>query len=395
MADNTDQLLDNILIARSNGSENLEVVGAYIKKVLSECGAEVGTHAFTATPHGFQLVWSAAVLLMTIYVFSIYKKKYGLALLMCLITPVLLLAEFEFLLSPVSGLWPKEQFNIIGTYPGSPQGDTLIFAAHYDTTTHFGDHFSWGFWGKMQGPAMGLAFLLIIVGFLYRKKGNVFSRRIAVPAALLAALPFAAMFWFQTIGPLVRTPSIGAVDNGGSVVALLHLAEKLENRPEDATTTVKLVFFSAEEERTLGSWAYAEDLVKNEKNINKVRVINLEAIGASDILAYSPEDGFATRRYRSSDAIINFVNNAANAHIGMPLEAISLPFGTLTDGRSFLARDIEAITLRSFTGNAFPRRLHSKHDSRDRLMNRGIKEGTEFLWALVQQNESRWSNRSQ
>ena len=389
--ENLDSILDTILISRPNGSDNLEAVGSYLQQFLADTGADVTTHVFSATPHGFQLVWSAVLLLMITYVFAISRKAYGWALLMCLITPVLLLAEFEFMLSPISGLLPNEQENIIGTYVGananSADARTLIFSAHYDTTTHFGDHFSWGFWGSMQGPAQGLAFALIAVGFWRKRNNKPFTNKLAVPVALLAILPFAAMFWFQSIGPLVRTPSIGAVDNGGSMAALLLFAEKMQARPSSAPTTVKIVFLSAEEERGLGSWAYARYLLEQRKKGGKIRqrtqVINLESIGISSTIAYIPEDGFALTRYRSSPEMVSLVNTVAQHQFGHKLEARELPFGVLTDGRSFLAHDTEAITLRAFTDGEFPRQLHSRHDSRERLSNKGIEKGAEILWALV------------
>ena len=33
--------------------------------------------------------------------------------------------------------------NVVGTFPGVAGGPTLVFSAHYDTATHFGDHFTW------------------------------------------------------------------------------------------------------------------------------------------------------------------------------------------------------------------------------------------------------------
>ncbi len=41
-----------------------------------------------------------------------------------------------------------------------------------------------------------------------------------------------------------------------------------------------------------------------------------------------------------------------------------------------------AVTLRAFTGEGFPRRLHSEHDSRDRLSVAAIDRGTDLLHAL-------------
>ncbi len=119
------------------------------------------------------------------------------------------------------------------------------------------------------------------------------------------------------------------------------------------------------------------------KSPSSLMVVNLESIGTSDELAYIPEDGFATRRFFSSQAMIDFVNSGAKKVYGKPLEARELPFGVLTDGRSFLAHGIEAITLRSFDNDQFPRDLHSQHDSRDRLSSKGIERSVSLLHELI------------
>jgi Zn-dependent M28 family amino/carboxypeptidase len=187
------------------------------------------------------------------------------------------------------------------------------------------------------------------------------------------------MFWFHAVGPLVRTPSIGAIDNGGSVAALLRLSAGLASRAPDAATTVKLVFLAAEEERTLGSWAYAQTLDRTEP----LAVVNLESIGASEDLAYIPEDGFVLRRYRSPAGIVERVNEVARSLWDADLPPRELPPGVLTDGRSFLAQGIPTVTLRAFTGDSFPRHLHSERDSRDRLSVSAIERAEELLRALV------------
>ncbi|MFQ5418654.1 MAG: M20/M25/M40 family metallo-hydrolase [Myxococcota bacterium] len=375
----TDQILDRILIPRPNGSEGLEQVAIYIAETLRRSGAAVTFHEFTATPHGFQLAWSAALLLVIGYVASIAARRYGLALVLIVATAVLLLLEFELQRSPVSGLLPLTERNVVGAFPGRADGPRLIFCAHYDTTTHFGDHFSWGTWGFRQGPATGAAVALALTGLWRRRRGKELARAVTIPLAALTALPFAAMFWFQTVGPLLRTPSPGAIDNGGSVAALLRFSEQLGARAEGAATTVTLVFLAAEEERTLGSRAYAQTLDTGDP----IAVFNLESVGASDDLAYIPEDGFALRRYRSPDRIVTFLNQTAQQLWGAGLPPGELPAGTLTDGRSFLARGIPTVTLRAFTGDSFPRRLHSEHDSRDRLSVRAIDRSADLLHALV------------
>jgi acetylornithine deacetylase/succinyl-diaminopimelate desuccinylase-like protein len=376
----TDEILDQVVIPRPNGSDALTRVASFIAERLEENGAEVTLHAFTATPHGFQLAWTVALALMLAYFASIAQRRYVLALLFATLTPVLLLLEFELLWSPISGLLPLVENNVVGTFAGRAGGPTLIFCAHYDTTTHFGDHMSWGPWGWRLGPATGLAFGIAFLGLWCRRRRRELPRWLALPAAALVLVPFTAMAWFQAVGPLVRAPSPGALDNGGSVAALLRWSEALATRPADAPMTLKLVFLAAEEERALGSWAYAQTLV----DAGPLAVVNLESIGAADDLAYISEDGFALRRYRSPDALIAFVNATARERWGAQLAPRELPVGTLTDGRSFLAHGIPALTLRAYTGDAFPRNLHSSQDSRERLSVAAVERSAELLQALVE-----------
>ena len=128
-----DEILDPILIPRPNGSEGLERVAAFIAATLQRAGAEVSLEPFSATPHGFQLVWSVALLLMLGTSAAILLRRYGMALALTLLTMTMLLVEFELLRSPVSGLLSATENNIVGSFPGHANGPTLIFCAHYDT----------------------------------------------------------------------------------------------------------------------------------------------------------------------------------------------------------------------------------------------------------------------
>jgi Zn-dependent M28 family amino/carboxypeptidase len=195
------------------------------------------------------------------------------------------------------------------------------------------------------------------------------------------------MAFFFAAGPLLRTPSVGALDNGGSVVALLRLAERLAQRPAGAPTTVRLVFFASEEERGLGSWHYAGRLARD--GAGPVAVINLEGIGTSARLTYAPEDGFELRRYASPGELTSLLETVARAAGLPPPEHHALPPGTFTDGRSFLAHGIPAVTLRGHTDEGFPRHLHSWRDSRDRVSPASIDQTVEFLAALVSHVDAR------
>src|SRR5262245_43737927 len=358
-----DTLLDRLLVPRPNGSAALEQSAAFIAAQLRASTPEVTLQPFTATPHGFQLLWTAALLLMLGCAAALLLHRYRLALLFVLLTPALMLAETEWLASPVSGLVPLTEHNVIATFPGHADGPTLIFSAHYDTATHFGDHFDWYRWGWATGPALLVAVAAALAGMWRRRRGSTLPRALALPAALLALLPFAVMAWFFAAGPLLRSPSRGALDNGGSVAVLLQLAEGLAQRPAGSPTTVQLVFLAAEEERALGSWHFARGL----SPAAPLAVINLETVGGYGRLSYAPDEGFQLRRYASSPHLIELVRTVARQRLGEDVAPNPLPAGVLTDGRSFLAHDIAALTLLDASSEGFPRRLHSPHDSRDRL----------------------------
>ena len=380
----TEQILDQILIPRPNGSAGLDRVAAFLTESLARQGARVSTHDFIATPHGFALVWAVVLVLQLGFVAATARRRHALALALIVGTAGLLLLEFEALRSPVSGWLPLLEHNLVGSFPARAGAPTLVFSAHYDTTTHFGDHFSWGRWGFLQGPATAAAIALSIAGLWLRRRGRRLPQRVALPIAAACVVPFAAMFWFQTVGPLVRTPSPGAIDNGGSVAALLRLAERLAGRPADAPVEIRLVFFAAEEERTLGSWAWARSLDPE----SRVIAVNLESVGASDTLAFIPEDGFALRRFRSPEPLIGFLNETARALWGADLPSRALPAGTLTDGRSFLAHGIPAVTLRAFTDEGFPRRLHSVYDARERLRLPAIDRSVDLLEKIIERADA-------
>lgn len=192
-------------------------------------------------------------------------------------------------------------------------------------------------------------------------------------------LPFGAMAWFFSAGPLLRAPSPGALDNGGSLAVLLELAERLAARPPDSPITVKLVFLAAEEERALGSWRYATTLDPDAPIV----VINLETLGTDEPIGFVPEEGFQLRRYPPSQALLATVDEVARQTSGHALVAVAVPRAAVTDARSFLARGILAVTLIGPSRGALPRQLHSEHDVRDRLSLPALERAVNLLEAVV------------
>jgi len=76
---------------------------------------------------------------------------------------------------------------------------------------------------------------------------------------------------------------------------------------------------------------------------------------------------FAPRRFSSLPWLVEMINKTSREALGSPPALVSLPAGTLTDGCSFLARGVTAVTLTTESADGFPRRLHSSRDNRDRL----------------------------
>jgi len=376
----TDQILDRVLVPRPNGSEALDEVQRFLADALRAAGGTVDLQPFAATPHGFALCWAFALAAMLAWAIALDRRRFALALVPLVLVPVGLLAEFEWLRSPVSGLWPATGHNVIGEFPGRPGGPLLVFVAHADTTTHFGDHRDWGPWGWRMGPALGLAFAITLADWLFtRRRGRPLPRTVVWLVVTLVLAPFAAMAWFQTAGPLLRAPSPGALDNGGSLAALVRLAERLDGRGADAAATLRIVFVAGEEERALGSRAHARSLERD----RPLAIFNLESVGASGALAFVPEDGFELRRFQSPTWLRKLVDAAAGDLGRPPLSPLPIPMGTLTDGRSYLAEGLPALTLRASVDGTFPTRLHSVHDSRDRLSVPAIEQTVDLLAALV------------
>ncbi len=376
------ELLQRIIVPRPNGSPELERVGAFLSAALQGQGAQVTREPFVATPHGFELAFGAALLLALGYALAIALRRHGIALALLLAAASLLLAEFEALWSPVSGLLPATLHNVVGTFPGVAGGPHLVFVAHYDTTTHFGNHAMWGPTGLLLGPALALGVALAITGWWRERRARKLEPALRA-LALLVVAPFAAMAWFHAAGPSLRAPSSGAIDNGGSIVALLQLADRIGARPDGAATTVELVFTAAEEERALGSWAHAATLPRDVA----VGVVNLESIGADGPLGYASSDGFMLRRYETPLAFVHWLGAAAQA-AGEPLVSLPLPIGTLTDARSYLAQQIAAVTLRPSFGGAFPTDLHSEHDGIERLSETAIERAVALLDTVVRRADA-------
>ncbi len=375
----TEELLDQLVVPRPNGSPQLDDAASFIETQLRPFAADVVIDQFVTTPYGFQLIFAFALIVMLGFAAALWWRHYGLGLALIALMAAILLAQAEYLWSPVGALIPAEERNVEAMFPGHDDGPMLILSAHYDTATQFGDHYSYMSWGFAMGAGALGAVMLALVGLARRRRGRELPRRVVGVTMVLVLVPFAAMAVIFSLGPLVRTPSPGALDNGGSVAVLLRLAERLAERSSVAPTTVKLVFFAAEEQGGLGSWHYAQRLTSD----RPVAVINLDTVGTGEGLAYAPEEGFVIERYEVPKWLVRVVNEVLEENEEQPLQAVPWPGMAMSDARSFLAHGIPAVTLFELSEGRFPRGLHSAADSRDRLSVAALERMVDLLEAIV------------
>ncbi len=374
------ELLDQLVVPRPNGSEGLRKTASFIYSTLQAHTSELDLQTFSATPYGSQLLIAFTFVLALAFAILMLRGRYGLALLLSVGSWAFFIAEGELLWSPVSGLLAQSEQNIVATFPGRADGPTLVFAAHYDTATQFGDHYLWARWGVALGLGQCLGLILPIAGlWQQRKRQRDLPRAVVIGATALLVIPAAALTLFIAVGPVLAKPSPGALDNGGSVAVLLRLAEDMAARPPDSRTTVKLVFLASEEEGGIGSWRFARDLAAD----GSVHVINLDNIGGSNQLGFGTDEGFLFRHYPPSALLVRTIDDTARELGNEPLVPVSYPLMTMTDARSFLAQGIPAVTIQSAINGQWPHHLHSARDSRDRVSIAALEATLELLNAVV------------
>ncbi len=357
-----EELLDRIAVPRPGASVRLQEVAHLLEETLRNHGAEVELAPFAATPYGFQILYAFAFVTILGFAWAMLRGRYWGALVLAVIPVVAIALEMELLLSPVSGIATQIESNVLGTYPGRPGGPTLVFTAHYDSATQFGDHVTWARWSWMFGPAVVASLVGPVLGILRSRAGQTLRRKWVLGISAFVVAPYAAYAFCFAAGPLLRAPSPGALDNAGSVAVLLKTSEWLASRPRGEGATVVLAFLAGEEERALGSWHYARALAGKDD----IAVVNLEILGASPELAWVAREGFMTRSYTPPPWLVGLVSDPARARWGRELAPRDLPGVMYTDARSFLAQGIPCVTLMSLTKEG-PRALHSANDDRSRL----------------------------
>lgn len=371
-----DDYLDKLVGPRPNGSAAIEDAARFIEETLRNLTPNVEIQHFQATPWGLALLNASTLVLILLAVTLLYRRRQSASLVVLTAIPALMFVEMELLWSPISGLITAPARNIVASFPGAIGSPLVVFSAHYDTATQFGDHVHWLYAAVACSLGMGLALCLAVAGLFHKTD---LSRRLLHVTLPIVVLPFAVAFIQQSVGPMVREPSPGALDNAGSVAVLLKLADSLSQAEEERDISVELVFLSCEEERALGSRHYARDLVSRQPGL----VVNLEALGSPGEFAFANEERFLIQSYSPSASAVNAIQAAAKSRHMRPPVPMRLPGVMYTDGRSFLRAGLPAVTLLSLSEGG-PRALHSIDDNRERLSSTALARAHMLLQAVIE-----------
>ena len=345
---NLREMLEAIAVPRPNHTGALEATAAKIKAFLAEGGVPYTVQEFALQHHKMLLVSLAAFILALLFGIALYKKRPFLALAALIAMPVLLVAEFELFIPVVSWLAQKRAENIIVSFKAASPVRELIFAAHYDSKSDVFDHVQRArvYWFMVPSFAAGL--LLFLRALLARR----FAALSAAPARIaagIAAVLFAA-YWgliAYTMGGYVLIPaerqSLGAVDDGGAVVALVSLAREIRaGRVHAGDSDITLLFTAGEEVNLLGADAYVKAFPRGKADRPPASLVNLEAVGQNGCIVYLEKSGVFLKYYNADPGLVRRIDAAAREVTGLQIRAVK---PGADDAQQFMAAGIPSVTI--------------------------------------------------
>ncbi|MCX6006238.1 MAG: hypothetical protein NTZ34_03140 [Chloroflexi bacterium] len=134
------EILAQLSMPRPNQSQALEETAKYIQALLKDWGIPYVVQIFPLHPY-MQLIVGSTILLLAVLLFIfLLRKKSIAALIVAIVIPFLLIAEFELFIPVVSGIIQKagQDIIIVNNVPNPVR--ELVFAAHFDSKTDFWDH---------------------------------------------------------------------------------------------------------------------------------------------------------------------------------------------------------------------------------------------------------------
>jgi len=343
------EILAHLSVPRPNYSHALAETAAYIKTLLAGWGVPFVVQQFTLRPY-MQLLLGVTVLLLAILLFVfVLKRKPLAALIVALAIPLVLILEFELFIPVVTSLVATGGENIIINYTVPNPARELVFAAHYDSKTDFWDHIQRSKIYAYIPLAIVIGLVLAIFAFFVKRHAVLRKKAITAVTFILAGC--VVVYWglvFLGFGGHIFIPpdrqSLGSVDDGSSVAALLVLAKDIhEGKVDSGNSNITIVFTSGEEVSLQGAHAYIlERFGKGQKPAVPISMVNLEMVGQNGPMVYAKKDGQFLIFYDSDAGLAERLGAAWKDVAGTDIE--SLPAIT-DDAQRFMAAGIPAITV--------------------------------------------------
>lgn len=363
---------------RENGTEALQQAAVQLAELLRQAGLEPRLWPYVSQPYRLRLVGVLALAASLLYTVLLLRRRPAWALLTAVAAPVVILAEVDFYVPIVGWIGAQPQVHVEATIPARRPLQHLILAAHYDSKTDLLDHVE-----RAPAEFLGVpaAILMIVAAAAAlrraRRRGDAATTRLSLVAAFLAALNGLALFATLTAGAFMPERSHGALDDGGACAVLVRLAQSLAAGPLLERTDVTVLLLSGEEIGVYGSWIYAERVFA-QPPARPTAVINLEFLGATQDQGVFGREAFSLRSFAPDPALVDLLDEVHRSRRGRPLYRFPFPSGT--DGRSFLAHGVRAVTLfNDLPEHALPRHLHTAADRREHIDVRSLDEAVNYL----------------
>lgn len=252
--------------------------------------------------------------------------------------------------------------NVVGRAPGPAGSPLLVFVAHYDSKSQ-----------NLPITARIACFLLLAAAGLPLAELSLLRILLGTPgpavlttlaaATLAAALPLLAL--------RTGNASPGALDNASGVGTLVEVARLWRASPLSSRARAVFLAPSAEEHGLIGSWLWVKRHFADLRGELRLRVLNLDSIGARGRWLVLPGRGPV------ADA---FMEGAAAA--GLRARRVPLGIGLLADHVPFVQSGFPCATLLAHAPGT--RSIHTPRDSADLLDDAAFEEAGKLVLGAVE-----------
>lgn len=277
-------------------------------------------------------------------------------------------------------------FNVWGRIPpAGPIRKRLILCAHYDTQpsgwvwiiNRYLAPLGWRSPLLLKPPMLPVMMIFLAeigIGAAAIAIGHPISISV-VGVLLLIAYAVLSVLMLQWAN---GTPVPGAADNASGVAAVLELAERWIDHPQDGVELIVL-FPGCEESGMLGAAAWGDRHADELRRAGTV-FLNIDGIGFGPPRFLGVEVPLVGLPIHGPRDVLEECARAA-AHLNLSdAGPHALP---TTDGLAFLARGIAGVTIVGFRAGGVLPHYHTFQDITDNLDFNSARKAVEFAWAVV------------